>query len=75
MICHVTRTCRIFPGPYFAVMDLVEKELGIPAIFFEGDVADADFFSPEQARTRLEALRETILARREAMAAGGDLSR
>jgi benzoyl-CoA reductase/2-hydroxyglutaryl-CoA dehydratase subunit BcrC/BadD/HgdB len=68
IVCHLTRTCRIFPGPYFAVMDIVERELGIPAVFFEGDVADGNFFSPEQARTRLGALRESILARRAALA-------
>jgi benzoyl-CoA reductase subunit B len=66
IICHETRTCRIFPGPFFEVLDTVSRKLGIPGSFFEGDVADPNFFSPEQARTRVEALVETVLARKEA---------
>lgn len=65
VVCHYTRTCRIFPGPFFEVMDIVSRKLGIPGVFFEGDVADANFFAPEQARTRLEALVETVLARKK----------
>jgi len=64
ILCHYTRTCRIFPGPFFEVLDTVSRKLGIPGTFFEGDVADASFFAPEQARTRVEALVETVLARK-----------
>jgi benzoyl-CoA reductase subunit B len=65
VVCHYTRTCRIFPGPFFEVMDTITQKLGIPGTFFEGDVADPNFFAPEQARTRLEALVETVLAKKQ----------
>lgn len=64
VICHMTHTCRIFPGPFFEVMDIISRRLGIPGVFFEGDVADASFFAPAQARSRVEALAQTILTRK-----------
>jgi len=66
IVCHDTQTCRVFPGPYFEVMDIIQRKLGIPGIFFEGDVADANYFSTEQARTRIEALKESVLSRKAA---------
>lgn len=65
IVCHYTRTCRIFPGPFFEVLDIISRKLGIPGVFFEGDVADASFFAPSQARNRLEALVETVLAKKK----------
>lgn len=61
VICHNTQTCRIFPGLFHETMDVISRETGVPGIFFEGDVADANFFSKEQAHTRVEALKETVL--------------
>lgn len=68
VICHYTHTCRSVAAPYFEIMDLIQRELGIPGIFFEGDVADPAYFAKEQARTRVEALKETVLARKLATA-------
>lgn len=67
VICHQTRSCRIFPGAFFELADALARRLGLPATTFEGDVADGTFFAPEQARTRLEALVETVHARRAAV--------
>lgn len=69
IICHFTQTCRVFPAPFFEIMEIVQRELGIPGIFFEGDVADPNFFAQEQARTRVEALKETVLSQRASVRA------
>jgi benzoyl-CoA reductase subunit B len=63
---HYTRTCRIMAGPYYQMMDIISRRLGLPGIAFEGDVADKSFMSTEQTRTRLEALVETVLSRKAA---------
>jgi benzoyl-CoA reductase/2-hydroxyglutaryl-CoA dehydratase subunit BcrC/BadD/HgdB len=46
-------------------MDGVARRLGIPAITIGGDSVDARFYSDAQVDTRLQALLETIEARRK----------
>jgi benzoyl-CoA reductase subunit B len=60
VICHLTYTCRIFPGPFFEVMDIITRKLGIPGTFFDGDVADGSFFASAQAEDRVESLVQKI---------------
>lgn len=64
---HYTRTCRIMAGPYYQMLDTISRRLGLPGVAFEGDVADPNFMSTEQTRTRVEALAETVLSRKKAM--------
>jgi benzoyl-CoA reductase/2-hydroxyglutaryl-CoA dehydratase subunit BcrC/BadD/HgdB len=45
-------------------MDGVCRKLGIPATFFEADIADETFYSDAQVDTRVQALLETIAARK-----------
>lgn len=62
---HSTRTCRAFTGPQRLLAASAEKNLGIPSLFFEGDVADASFYKDEILESRLAAMLEVIDVRRE----------
>jgi benzoyl-CoA reductase subunit B len=64
IVFHSTRTCRAFTGPQHILAETAERELGIPSIFFEGDVADESFYKGELLKSRLEAMLETIDVRR-----------
>lgn len=64
LICHNTQTCRIFAGPQKEIVEIIQRELGCPVTYIDGDVADADFFTTEQARTRLQVLKEMVLSQR-----------
>ncbi|MGQ0621910.1 MAG: 2-hydroxyacyl-CoA dehydratase subunit D [Panacagrimonas sp.] len=64
IVFHSTRTCRAFTGPQQTLAKMAQKELGIPSISFEGDVADESFYKGEMLEGRLEAMLETIDVRR-----------
>lgn len=65
IVFHSTRTCRAFTGPQRLLARSAEKNLNIPSIFFEGDVADASFYKEEILESRLVAMLEAIDVRRE----------
>jgi benzoyl-CoA reductase subunit B len=65
LVCHGHRTCRPLAAPQLQIMDGVSRKLGIPAVFFEGDIADETFYSDAQIDTRVQALLEEIDARRK----------
>ena len=55
VVFHATRTCRAFANGQNVMSNMVQRELGIPTMFFEGDVADASFYKDEVLEGRLEA--------------------
>jgi benzoyl-CoA reductase/2-hydroxyglutaryl-CoA dehydratase subunit BcrC/BadD/HgdB len=65
IVFHSTRTCRAFTGPQRLLARSALNTLGIPAIFFEGDVADASFYKEEILESRLVAMLEQIDMRRQ----------
>ncbi|MBU2547812.1 MAG: 2-hydroxyacyl-CoA dehydratase family protein [Proteobacteria bacterium] len=65
LVMSETQTCRAFNSHSFAVMDGVGRRLGIPAVTIGGDSCDERFYSDAQTDTRLQALVETIEARRK----------
>jgi len=65
LVMSETQTCRAFNSQGFAVMDGVGRRLGIPAITIGGDSCDERFYSDAQVDTRLQALLETIDARKK----------
>lgn len=65
IVFHSTRTCRAFTGPQRLLARSAQNELGIPSIFFEGDVADASFYKEEILESRLVAMLEQIDVQRE----------
>ena len=66
LVMSEVQTCRAFNSQMFAVMDGVSRNLGIPAVTIGGDSCDPSFYSDAQTDTRLQALLETIEARRKA---------
>lgn len=60
VVFHATRTCRAFANGQNVMAQMVQDELGIPSMFFEGDVADAAFYKDEMLEGRLEAMLEAI---------------
>jgi benzoyl-CoA reductase subunit B len=68
IVFHSTRTCRAFTNPQHLLAKSAQKELGIPSMFFEGDVVDASFYKEEILESRLVAMLESIDVRRSKMA-------
>ena len=64
IVFHSTRTCRAFTNPQQPIAKTAQRELGIPSMFFEGDVADASFYKDEILESRLVAMLESIDVRR-----------
>lgn len=64
IIFHSTRTCRAFTGPQQMLAKVMQDEMNLPSIFFEGDVADESFYKGDLLESRLEAMLETIDVRR-----------
>lgn len=64
IVFHSTRTCRAFTGPQRLLARSAQNNLGIPSIFFEGDVADASFYKEEILESRLAAMLEAIDVKR-----------
>jgi benzoyl-CoA reductase subunit B len=65
MVMHASRTCRGMTNSQFLIADSAKRH-GRQALFFEGDVADESFYKDEMLNTRLEAMIETMDARRRA---------
>ncbi|WP_328611205.1 2-hydroxyacyl-CoA dehydratase family protein [Amycolatopsis sp. NBC_00345] len=65
LVFHSTRTCRAFTGPQRLLAKAAQDKLGLPSIFFEGDVADASFYKDGILESRLVAMLEAIDVRRE----------
>lgn len=66
VVAHSMRTCRPFDSFQPVMIEGVRRKLGIPGIIFESDHSDPDFYSEAQIDTRLQALLETIAAKRKA---------
>lgn len=64
LLFHANLTCRTMAGPQLEIMEAVSRRLGIPAVYFEGDMTDETLISESQMDTRLQALIETIEARK-----------
>lgn len=64
VVFHSTRTCRAFTNPQRLIAKAAQRDLGIPSIFFQGDVADASFYKDDILESRLVAMLEGIDVRR-----------
>lgn len=64
MVIHASRTCRAFTNPQFLIADAATKRIGIQTSMFEGDVTDEPFYKDELLNSRVEAMLESIDARR-----------
>ena len=64
VVFHASRTCRAWSNSRNVMSQIVQRELGIPTMFFEGDIADAAFYKDDLLDSRLEAMLEAIDVRR-----------
>jgi benzoyl-CoA reductase subunit B len=60
VVFHASRTCRAWSNGQNVMSRIVQRDLGIPTMFFEGDIADAAFYKDDLLDSRLEAMLEAI---------------
>jgi len=65
MLFFSSKTCRLWNLGQQEIINKIERKYGIPGIVIEGDMVDSSMVSEDQLRTRIEALLETIDARRK----------
>jgi len=65
MLFFSSKTCRMWNLGQQEIISRIERKHGIPGVVIEGDMIDSSMVSDEQIRTRIEALLETIDARRK----------
>ena len=59
------RSCKRFSLWQLELKEFLEAELGVPSILIEGDMADPEGYSQEQATTRMEAFIEMIKGKKQ----------
>lgn len=59
-IIHINRSCKLWSGIAPEMGRRIEKDMGIPVVFFDGDQADPRNFSEEQYKTRIQGLVEIM---------------
>ncbi len=65
LILHSARTCRSFARSHYLMGDSLSRKMGIPSTMFEGDMVDESFYQDEIVNTRLEALLESLEAKKK----------
>lgn len=60
ILVHYNRSCRPWSGYMLEMQRRWEKDLGIPAVGYDGDQADIRNFSEEQYNTRVQGLKELM---------------
>jgi bcr-type benzoyl-CoA reductase subunit B len=63
LVIHSAKSCKPYSIGQYDIKRKLLKELDIPSVVIEADIADARAFSEEQALTRIEAFFETLEAR------------
>ena len=64
MLFFSSKTCRMWNLGQQEIIDNIEKKYGIPGVVIDGDMIDSTMVAEDQIRTRIEALLETIDARK-----------
>ena len=64
LVMFSSKTCRLWNMGQWEILNSIDKKYGIPGTVIEADMIDSSMLSEEQIKTRLEALFETIDARR-----------
>ncbi len=63
-ILHSNRSCKPISMGQFDIQRMLNDELGVPAVLFDGDHMDGEKFSFAQFQTRIDAFLEMLLERR-----------
>lgn len=61
LVMHSNRSCKPYSFSQYDIQKIVLKELGLPTLIFEADMADERIFSESQIDTRIEAFMEMLL--------------
>ena len=69
-VLHLNRSCKKWSGTLYEMERQLRAQVGIPTAVFDGDQADPRCFAQAQYDTRIEALTESMAARKEAGAHG-----
>jgi benzoyl-CoA reductase subunit B len=65
VILHGARTCRSFGRSHYLMAENLAKKLDISSTMFEGDMVDESFYKEEVVNTRIEALLESLEAKKQ----------
>lgn len=65
VILHSARTCRSFARSHYLLGEALSRKMGIPSTMFEGDMVDESFYQDELVNTRIEALLESLDAKKK----------
>ncbi|MFT8929739.1 MAG: 2-hydroxyacyl-CoA dehydratase family protein [Sporolactobacillus sp.] len=65
MLVHLNRSCKMWNGFLYEIVRRIQKDMGIPASFFDGDQADPRAFNEAQYETRVQGLYEVMKARKD----------
>ncbi|MEA3286165.1 MAG: 2-hydroxyacyl-CoA dehydratase [Candidatus Marinimicrobia bacterium] len=60
MVMHSTRSCKPYSVGQFDLRKALSKDLNLPAVILDADIADERVWSEQQIQTRLEAFCETL---------------
>jgi len=60
LIMQATRTCKVMCQCQADVMELVEKETGVPGVMLEADMCDSRHFSEAQIKMRIQSFMELL---------------
>ncbi|MDD5094644.1 MAG: 2-hydroxyacyl-CoA dehydratase family protein [Dehalococcoidia bacterium] len=63
LIMQATRTCKVMCQCQTDVMQLVEKETGVPGVMLEADMCDSRHYSEAQIKTKIKAFVELLESR------------
>lgn len=64
IIYHSNRACRFYSAQQTAVAHILEDELGLPSVMFEGNMTDPRGYSEDQVLSRLQAFIEMMEVRK-----------
>lgn len=65
MLCHINRSCKFMTYHMFAGKEMVEKELEIPVMTFDGDQADPTIYNQSQFETRIQTFVDIMKSNKE----------
>jgi benzoyl-CoA reductase subunit B len=60
LVIHFVKSCRLFSAGQGDMRDYFTRQLGIPTLYLESDLADPRYFSEAQIRNRVDAFFEAL---------------
>jgi benzoyl-CoA reductase/2-hydroxyglutaryl-CoA dehydratase subunit BcrC/BadD/HgdB len=63
MVMHASKSCRATTIGERHFKNLVQEQVKIPTMIFEGDIVDMQFYSEAQTKDRIDAFLEMLKPR------------